>query len=124
MNDFLFGALIGIGSLYIAQLGFEVYKKLRSMAKKNKPTEPLLTKEQEKQLDRMATIAFSVYHMRHKLSAEYAKRMSPEAIQIEGAILAQAESIAGLTGKRYVKSKVQAIISFDKFHNPTEYDSK
>lgn len=124
MNDFLFGALIGIGSFYISQLGFEVYKRLRPMAKKNKPTEPLFTKEQEKQLDRMATIAFSVYHMRHKLSAEYAKRMPPEAIQIEAALFAQAESIAGLTGKCYVKSKVQDLISFDKFHNPTKDDSK
>lgn len=122
MDDFLFGALIGIGSFYISQLGFEVYKMLRSMAKNNKPTEPLLTKEQEKQLDLMATIAFSVYHMRHKLSTEYAKRMPPEAIQIEGAILAQAESIAGLTGKCYVKSKVRALLSFDKFNNPTKDD--
>lgn len=74
MNDFLFGALIGIGSLYISNLVFEVYERLRAMAKKDKPTEPLLTKEQEKQLDRMATIGFGVYKMWHKLPLYQAKK--------------------------------------------------
>lgn len=124
MNDFLFGILIGIGVSYIAHLGFEVYKMLRAMVKKDKPTEPLFTKEQEKQLDNLADIAFSVYKMWHKLPLDQAKKIPPEAIQMEEAIFAQAESIAGLTGKCYVKSKVQALISFDKFHNPTKDDSK
>jgi hypothetical protein len=51
--------------------------------------------------------------------------MPPEVFQIEWAILAQAESIAGLTGKYYVKSKVQALLSLDEHNNPTkDGDSK
>lgn len=116
MNDFLFGALIGIGIFYISQLGFEVYKMLRAMVKKDKPTEPLLTKEQEKQLDRLSTIGFGVYQMWHKLPLEYAKKMPPEAIQIEEIILKQAESIAGLTGKCYIMSKVQALLRLEEYN--------
>lgn len=124
MNDFLFGALIGIGSFYIAQLGFEVYKMLRSMVKKDKPTEPLFTEEQKKQLDTLVNIAVNVNHMRNKIPEEYSKRMYLEVLQIEESILRQAESIAKVTGRCYIRTEVQTLLSLDEHNNPTKDDSK
>lgn len=124
MTDILFGILMGIGVSYIARLCVLAYGKLRVIIKEDKPKEPLFTEKQEKQLDNLANIAFSVYQMWHKLPLEYAKKMPPEAIQIEEIILKQAESTAGLTGKCYIKSKVQALLRLEEYNNPTKDDSK
>ena len=123
MENTLFDFMIAFAAAYGSYLVLSVSHKLKAFEKQGSNTRGL-TKEQKKQLDNLINIALNVNDMRNKIPAEYSKRMYPEVLQIEESILRQAEIIAKVTGRCYIRTEVQALLSLDEHNNPTKDDSK
>lgn len=108
--------------IILAIAAFAMFGLLLIIPHKNKPLGSTYTEDQKKQLDNLVNIALNVNHIRNKLPAEYSKKMYLEVLQIEESILRQAESIAKVSGRCYIRTEVQALLSLDEHNNPTKDD--